>query len=211
MRPVRPIFIELRQYVIAPGRRARMIELFDTYFAEAQDALNLPILGQFEAVGDPDRLVWLRGLPDMASRPERLGAFYGGAVWTQHGGEAIGYVTGYDNVQLLREASPGAGLQVDLDARPPAGAKMPERGVCAGTYRLLEPADAGRIERLRRQLGARLLGLYVSDATPNNFPVLPIREGEHLLTWFATGQTTPDVDTPDEMLQLQPTPRSILR
>ncbi len=210
MRPVRPAYVELRQYVIAPGRRARMIELFDTYFADAQDALGLPILGQFEAVGDPDRLVWLRGFDDMASRPERLGAFYGGAVWTQHGAEAIGYVTGYDNVQLLRAAEPGCGLQVDLDARPHAGALVQSRGVSAGTYRLQEPAGASLIERVRGQLGRSLLGLYVSDPTPNNFPVLPIREGEHLLTWFAADQVH-DVDTPDELLRLQPTPRSILR
>jgi hypothetical protein len=228
MRRVRPPLIELRQYVIAPGRRDRMIELFDTYFAAAQDALGLPILGQFRAVGDADRLVWLRGFDDMATRPERLGAFYGGPVWTEFGPEAIGYVAGYDNVQLLREAAPGQGIEADLDARPPLDAASPAGVVVATTYRLRHsPTDdvvrlCGAI--LAAQPGLRRLGLYVSEPSANNFPALPIREGEHLLTWLATpldpeadppwpdeSSLAPLLDGPPERLVLEPTARSVLR
>ena len=216
MHLVRPPLIELRQYVIAPGKRDRMIELFDTHFATAQDELGLPILGQFRVHGDPDRLVWLRGLPDMASRPERLGAFYGGPVWAEFGAEAIGIVTGYDNVQLLHEAAPGSGVEVDLDARPAAGAGEPCGLFSAVTYRLAAPAGADLVARCQARLGDRMLGLYVSDPTPNNFPPLPIREGEHLLTWLVAGDTQTTMNDPalhaaPERLLLRPTARSVLR
>jgi hypothetical protein len=181
MRPAKPPLIELRQYIIAPGKRERMIELFNMHFARAQDDLGLPILGFFRAANDPDRLVWLRGLPDMQTRPTLLGAFYGGPAWSAFGAEAIGYVTGYDNVQLLRETTSGSGISVDLDRR-----LGHDGNIAATTYRLREAPDDAFLAASAKVLPAiGLLGSYVTEPTPNNFPALPIREGEHLFTWCA--------------------------
>ncbi|MGO4776668.1 hypothetical protein AB4084_14385, partial [Lysobacter sp. 2RAB21] len=41
--------------------------------------------------------------------------------------------------------------------------------------------------------GAQWLATYVDDASPNGYPRLPVREGEHLLVWF--------VRYPDEAAQ----------
>ena len=185
MNIVKPPLIELRQYIIAPGKRDRMIELFNLHFAKAQDELGMPILGYFRATGDPDRLVWLRGFPGMETRSALLGAFYGGPVWTEFGREAIGYVTGYDNVQLLREVTSGSGLDVDLNRR------LGHDGILtATTYRLREPCGAAFLRAIGQVLKtlpeSTVIGTYMTDPTPNDFPVLPIREGEHLYTWFAT-------------------------
>ena len=226
MNIVRPPLIELRQYVLAPGRRERMVELFDTHFAEAQDALGLPILGQFRPVGNPDGLVWIRGFPDMASRPDLLGRFYGGDVWSEWGPEAIGYVVGFNNVQLLRVAAPEAGVTVDLDARPALGNTAARGVVVATSYRLAQAPEEMLLQlcnEAARADGGRLLGFYVSDATPNNFPTLPIREREHLFTWFAAYNEYKAIPTPDvavalsrhfvappERLILEPTSRSLL-
>ena len=218
MQRVQPPLIEFRQYVIVPGRCERMVELFDTFFATAQDELGLPILGHFRVVGDPDRLVWLRGFADMATRPERLGAFYGGPVWAEHGTEAIGLVQSYDNVQLLREAAPGSGIAVDLAARPAGGGG---ESILATTYRLMTAPSAEFVARCTALLAPyHPLGTYVTDPTPNNFPALPIREGEHLFTWFARASSGPAVDDgaldsffagPPERLLLDPCARSGLR
>jgi hypothetical protein len=218
MQRVRPSLIELRQYVIAPGGCERMVELFDTYFATAQDELGLPILGYFRVVGDPDRLVWLRGFADMRTRPERLGAFYGGPVWAAYGAEAIGLVKGYDNVQLLRESAPGSGIAVDPAARQ---AQTVGDTILATTYRLAMAPSAEFIARCMELLASHdPLGTYVTDPTPNNFPALPIREGEHLFTWFAraSGDTEVDDSVLDsffagspERLVLTPCARSALR
>ena len=42
------------------------------------------IIGQFRDLDNPDRFVWLRGFPDMATRAQVLQAFYGGPVWKAH-------------------------------------------------------------------------------------------------------------------------------
>jgi hypothetical protein len=228
MPEVKPPLIEFRQYIIAPGQRARMIELFDAHFAEAQDALGLPILGHFRAADDADRLVWLRGFPDLPSRPDRLGAFYGGPVWAEFGREAIALVAGYNNVQVLREATPGSGIAADPHRRPPPGAAAGAGAVVATTYRLVNPANAAVIAQMQALLhslpAGALLGSYVTEPAPNNFPALPIREGEHLYTWFARCAAT-ETDrialdetgfrhlfaAPPERLVLLPAARSILQ
>jgi hypothetical protein len=177
---VRPPLIELRQYVVAPGKRDRLIELFATQFVAAQNALGLPILGYFTVPTDPDRLVWLRGFDSMQTRPDRLGAFYGGPVWAQFGPETISLVSEYGNVQLLREAFPGSGIAFPRDT----GADR----LIAVTYSLRAPpheAFAAARQALSALPEGHLIGTYITAPTPNNFPALPIREGEHLFTWFA--------------------------
>jgi hypothetical protein len=37
-----------------------------------------------------------------------------------------------------------------------------------------------------RGAGATLLGQFVSEPSENTFPQLPVREGEHVLVWFAS-------------------------
>src|SRR5687767_8691250 len=76
--------IELRQYTLHPGRRDRLIELFEREFIEPQEVLGMRVLGTFRDIDDPDRFVWLRGFDGMASRGEALPAFYGGPVWERH-------------------------------------------------------------------------------------------------------------------------------
>jgi len=221
-----PPLIELRSYVLTPGRRDRMIELFDAHFAEAQDLGGMPIMGQFQVADDPNRFVWIRGFPDMASRPERLAAFYGGPVWGQFGQEAIGYVKAYDNVQLLREAVPGSGLGAHLDARSESGSTQRRGVLTVTTYRLKSAAQQpfrDAFSECQAPRIGKLLGTFVTDPTPNNFPNLPIREGEHLFTWFAAFDRMPDSSSNQddaklrsffaadpERLILEPTPRSRL-
>lgn len=84
--------------------------------------------------------------------------------------------------------------------------------------------------------GAALLGYYVTEPAKNTFPQLPVREGEHVFVWFASFadeeayvayQTALTVSQawvtllvpalkghllrPEEVLELAPTRRSLLR
>ena len=59
--------------------------------------------------------------------------------------------------------------------------------------RLAKPADRERIRYFEMVLapalarsGARILGYYVTEASANNFPRLPVREGEHVFIWFVS-------------------------
>src|SRR5438270_8412423 len=72
--------VELRQYTLRPGMRDVLIELFDREFIETQEALEMCIIGQLRDLDNPDRFIWLRGFPDMASRARALQTFYGGPV-----------------------------------------------------------------------------------------------------------------------------------
>src|SRR5437899_2034129 len=105
--------VELRQYTLHPGMRDVLIELFDRNFIESQEALGMKIIGQFRDLDDPNRFVWLRGFPDMASRAQALQDFYGGPVWKVHREAANATMIDSDNVLLLRPASPASGFSLE--------------------------------------------------------------------------------------------------
>lgn len=81
------------------------------------------------------------------------------------------------------------------------------------------------VPALRRD-GVRVESIFVTESAPNTFTRLPVREGEHLLVWFGTlqrGEVPPAqrlqeasaalgslADGPLDVLELEPTPRSLL-
>jgi hypothetical protein len=122
--------VELRRYVLRPGRRDELIELFEREFVEPQEALGAQIVGMFRDVRDPDRFVWIRSFPDMAVRLAALRGFYGGPVWREHGPAANVTMIDSDDVHLLEQESgefvpaPGNGRVVAVIAPP--GIALPE-------------------------------------------------------------------------------------
>jgi NIPSNAP len=232
--------IELRQYTLHPGRRDELITLFEREFIETQEALGLRVIGQFRDLDNPDRFVWLRGFRDMASRAASLAAFYGGPVWRAHRDAANATMLDSDNVLLLRPAWPGAGIDKRGCTRAADAANTPPaRGLLDATlFHLREPALPELLRFCRDVMtpvlargGAQVLGWYVTEPAPNNFPRLPVREGETLLAGFAlfddaaafeaftrSGAWQRDVQPtlarwlarPAESLRLAPTARSTL-
>src|SRR5512134_3473129 len=93
---------ELRQYVLHPGQRDVLVDVFDDNFVEGQEATGMRIIGQYRDLGDPDRFVWLRSFSDMAARKGALPDFYSGPIWKAHGRAAAGTMVDSDNVLLLR-------------------------------------------------------------------------------------------------------------
>ena len=238
--PPLPI-VELRQYSLHPGRRDDLIALFDRAFVESQEDVGMTVIAQFRDLDHPDRFVWLRGFPSMAARAQALGAFYGGPVWAAHREEANATMVAFDDVRLLRPLEPRSGFDLS-GRRPPVGAT--ERGglVIGQVHPLKEPAGPDMIELFKGQVapaveaaGARVLAAFVTEASPNTFPALPVREGEPVLAWFAAfqdpeayhrhhadPQRSPDWQAasaaladrrsgPPEILRLEPTARSRIR
>jgi hypothetical protein len=185
--------LELRQYTLHPGRRDVLIELFDREFIESQEALGMTLVGQFRDLDQPNRFVWLRGFADMPSRARALEGFYGGPVWKAHSKAANATMIDSDNVLLLRPARPGSEFQLRND-RPPVGTKGPGKGlIVATTYYFDAPvADdfVGFFENTMkpalRESGASVLAYFVTEHTKNNFPGLPVREGENVFVWFSS-------------------------
>lgn len=221
--------VELRQYTLHPGRRDALIELFDREFVDSQEADGIRVLGQFRDLDDADRFVWLRGFADMAARGRALPAFYGGPVWAAHREAANATMVDSDDVLLLRPAWAGAGLPEPAAPRAPRGATAPAPGVLAASvFHLKAPADAELLARCRgplserlRAAGAQALAWYVTEGAANNFPRLPLREGEQVLLSLAlfadaaepgdwAGLLDPWLARPTQQLRLAPTSRSSL-
>jgi hypothetical protein len=223
--------VELRQYTLHPGQRDTLIELFDREFVETQEAVGIRVIGQFRDLDGPARFVWLRGFADMAARGDSLPAFYGGPVWAQHRNTANATMIDSDNVLLLRPAWSGAALPEPARPRAERGATaLPPGLLIATVFHLKAPASAellaqarGTLSAALRMAGARQLAWYVTEAAPNNFPRLPVREGEHVLVALAlfddasvtlSRDFAPSLQSwlakPTQTLRLAPTARSAL-
>jgi quinol monooxygenase YgiN len=183
--------LELRQYTLHPGQRDTLIELFEREFIEPQEALGITLFGQFRDLDDPDRFVWLRGFADMPARAAALAAFYDGPVWQAHRNAANATMIDSDNVLLLRPTGAGEGF----NAGPRGGARDDHVApVLATLYHFDAPVTDAFVHLFNDSIasfagaaGAELLGSFMTERAPNNFPRLPVRESEHVFAWFARG------------------------
>lgn len=229
--------VELRQYTLYPGQRDVLIDLFEREFVEHQEELGIRLIGQFRDLDDPDRFVWLRGFPAMEARGRSLQALYGGPVWKQHRDVANATMIDSDNVLLLHPARSDSGFALSTASRPSRGTTGARPGVViACIFNLGAPAEGSFINFFEHQLappfvnaGASLLGYFATERSPNNFPALPIREGENVFVCFAGfapgqseaaviaelssfGKSTaaPGLTQAPQVLRLMPTARSLL-
>ncbi len=191
LRPADCAVIELRQYTLHPGARETLIELFDREFIEPQEAVGACVIGQFRDLDRPDCFVWLRGFADMTSRKRALADFYGGPVWKAHRDAANATMIDSDDVLLLRPAWPG--FDLDPGRRPAPGGGAPGKAlVIARIYPFDAPVEPAFVAWFRQEvvplfteLGATTVGALVTEEAKNDFPVLPVREGEQVFVWLA--------------------------
>ncbi len=191
--------LELRQYTLHPGRRDELIELFEREFVEPQEAAGIQILGTFRDARRDDRFVWLRAFRDMDARKQSLTDFYDGPVWQKHRNAANATMLDSDNVLLLRPCRV-ASLSKDCDnlcVRPPLLALTFVNGA--------EP-DIAAIERN----GGTVVASFETDASPNTFARLPVREDIRAVVLLTSGIAPDDLPLGDgiEVLELVPTERS---
>lgn len=186
--------VELRQYTLHPGKRDVLIDLFDREFVDTQEATGITVIAQFRDLDRPDRFVWLRGFPDMPARAAALSAFYGGPAWRAHRTTANATMIDSSNVLLLEPANE---RRAPLPERP-AALPAADRHIVVATLYSLESQTAsafaaffGRTLRpALLQSGAVILGEYATSPQANNFPALPVREGEHVFVWLARFEST---------------------
>jgi quinol monooxygenase YgiN len=183
--------VELRQYTLRPGHRDDLVALFDSHLVEPQEEAGMRVVGQFRDLDRPDRFVWLRAFPDMASRARSLAAFYERhPAWREHREAANDTMVDSDNVLLLRPAGTGGALRAPGAVRPPAGAAETSGSglITVGVHHL---ADEERLEdfaelfenRIRpttAACGSSPLACFRTEGAENTFPALPVRAGEHV-------------------------------
>ncbi len=236
--------VELRQYTLYPHTRDVLIDLFDSEFVEGQEAVGMWVIGQFRDLDDPNRFVWLRGFRDMPTRAEALHAFYSGPMWKARREVANATMIDSSNVLLLRPARAASGFSLESEDHSPFGANEDSGGLVVATiYYFDAPVGADFLEFFERSLepavmatGAPVLAYFVTEGSANNFPTLPVREGENVFVWFSNFSTQGAYDhhvatraqsqpwsgeisealmrrlkAPPEILKLVPTARSRLR
>lgn len=217
------MIVELRQYTLRPGQRDVLIDLFEREFIKSQEAVGMSLIGQFRDIDDPDRFVWLRSFPDMEARTASLEAFYSGPVWQAHRSAANATMIDSDDVLLLRPLDDAPGFVVG--ERGPRGASAPGPGRIVGGVHALSGPDDPLPERFRRlaapalrRAGAASVAALVTEAGPNTFPRLPVREGEQVLVWLSVFADPAAADAARDIfpersiqrLRLEPTARSRL-
>lgn len=184
--------VELRQYTLHPGRRDALVDLFEREFVEPQEDAGMRVIGQFRDLDAPDRFVWMRGFPDMATRARALSAFYDGPVWRTHRDAANATMVDSDDVLLLRPAAPASGFVLD-GARAAIDAAAPPAGLLVATlYAFDAEVDVDFLDFFARRLrpafaeaGARIVASFVTESAANTWPRLPVREDEYVFAWFA--------------------------
>ena len=185
--------VEFRRYTLHPGKRDVLVDLFDREFVETQEAVGIRVIGQFRDAGDPNLFVFLRGFGDMRSRARALADFYQGPVWTAHREAANATMIDWSNVLLLRPALAGSEFSLDESDRPRPGVDGVSRGLVVATvYYFDRPPGAQFTDFFETALrpvvtgaGSSILACFVTESSPNDYPALPVREGEHAFVWFS--------------------------
>jgi len=174
--------VELRQYTLHPGKRDVLMSMFERRFVAGQEAAGIRLHGEFTDAANPDRFVWLRGFSSMDERAPALDKFYGGPVWRASRGEANATIVDSDNVLLLEPAD-GNGFTL---------ARRMTATMVATIYLLQSPVDSSfvrwfndRVAPVMAEAGARPVAELKTLQAKNNFPKLPVREGENAFVWFA--------------------------
>jgi hypothetical protein len=213
-RTLHPI-VEFRRYTLHPGRRDRLIALFEEQLVAPQEAAGAGILGSFTVADAPDSFVWLRGFAHMRARQAALEAFYGGPVWAAHRDAANACIADSDDVHLLRAVAPSTGL-------PAARAMAPAEGrrYLAMLSELRFPEGIGNyhnwLRLFLRKEGMDPLASFATLLATNNFPRLPVHQDRsiHLALMPFSGRLP---ELPRELraalrrlMVLNPTPRSAL-
>jgi NIPSNAP len=183
--------VDLRQYTLHPGQRDTLIDVFDKYFVEGQEATGMHIVGQFRDLDDPDRFVWIRGFSDLPSRAGALTAFYGGPVWRAHAGTANATMIDSDNALLLKPVELRDGYPRPDSPRSSIGTTDVPDSVIAGAVYHRGAPDDGFVEFFTDHVGPALaasgaepVAVFETLVAGNNFPALPLRD-EVVLAWFA--------------------------
>lgn len=188
--------VDLRMYTHQPNKRDDFIKLFEDEFIETQEAVGIQVIGQFYDLDDPDRCIWLRGFNDMPAREHSLTAFYNGPIWKTHRDATNATLIDSDNVLLLRPAHPASGFSLN-GHRPPLSSRAKQAGLVTATiYHFNRPVDSDFIHYFENTIhpalmetNALLLAYFVTEDSPNTYPRLPVREGEHVFVWFAGFQS----------------------
>lgn len=165
------MIIDLRDYTLKPDTRDHFIERCESIIFPEQKHLGATILGSFHDAENPNGVVWLRAMPDMAERKRIMTAFYSkGEVWKANRREVNSWIVDSDNVLLVRPFS-------DL-MKPATSNSIVAMYTCLRQEPFNVDQDLNDVSEAISAVGGRLLAKLITDSSKNNYPLHPIRTGE---------------------------------
>jgi len=176
------MIIDLRNYTLKPNTRDQFIERCETLIFPEQKRLGATILGTFCEADNPNKIIWLRAMPDMAERKRILTAFYSkGEVWKANRREVNSWIVNSDNVLLVK---PVSDLMTSTTNTGDHSIVVMFTCLRKAPFDIAQELDdvSGAIS----DIGGRLLVKLETDPSKNNYPLHPIRTGEFGFVVFAT-------------------------
>jgi hypothetical protein len=179
--------IELRDYLIKPGRRDEFINYFEENFIKSQNVLGGYTLGQYRVKGADDNFFWIRGFSDMAARNKFLNDFYYGPFWKSHKTLPNSLLLNNDNVHLLKPLNLNDSPH-DADYSFSTNWFGLTKGIAVVDFyisntklnKLIEFVKATYVSIIH-DAGAINTSFWISEEKPNDFPALPVFQDKNLL------------------------------
>ena len=210
--------VEFRNYQITEGHVPEFRDHFEAHYLAPQEVHGMHVLGLFEVVDRPDRIVWVRAYADATQRASGLTAWYEhDPEWLSTRAEANRYLERYDNVLLLR---PSAGGPEFAAEHVPHAERGTDDGGDAGFVLAIEyPLTSGQedlsdeqergLELVLSERGVRELGRLVTARVENEYPRLPVRDDDVAL-WLVAGAEQTLRTMASEMSQVIPGATTLL-
>jgi hypothetical protein len=179
--------LELRNYLLKPGKRDSFIRYFEENLIQPQRELKGYPIGQYTVKGSPDNFFWIRAFESMKERSLFLPTFYYGPAWQQRKKIPNGMIANNDNVHLLRP------MMLKDDSIIPApfinsSSLVPETGIAVVDFYIsntklpqLLTFFARSYAPLLKQCGISNYSLWTCEPEPNDFPRLPVFQDKNLL------------------------------
>lgn len=124
---------------------------------------------------------------NMPARKTALENFFASAQWEKHSNIPFDHLLGYTNVYLLEPLSLAEGLEDRNNTFPVAWFGRPKGVAVVEFYvanemldQLVEFVDT-KYDSLVRAAGVKDISYWVSEASPNNYPGLPVFQDKNLL------------------------------
>lgn len=180
--------IELRNYLLKPGKRDSFINAFENKILDTLNGRDNFVLGQYRVKGAEDNFFWIRGFHDMSSRAYALKSFYSCKYWEDVVWIPQAYILNYTNGNLLKPLSLTDGNQDSKPAFPcdwfgkPKGIAVVEFYFAANGWlgKLVEFMRT-KYDSIRRASGGENISYWVSEQTKNDYPDLPVYQDNNLL------------------------------
>lgn len=180
--------IELRNYMLRPGKRDSFIMEFENKILDTLNGRGNYVLGQYRVKGAEDNFLWIRGFHDMQSRFNAMKGFYSCKYWEEHVWIPIAYVLNYTNVHLLKPVDIDAknnasavGFECDWFGKPKGIAVIDYYYAANGWLDRLVEFMRVKYDPVLRASGINNVSYWISEQAINDYPDLPVYQDKNLL------------------------------